>query len=125
MFIYVCASAAEFVPLELPDWTEQLKDAVPLQTRRGSLVILHNALIHYSNENNSGQVGIYLCSSLYQLSGRLHIFYKFIYLCLGYSYTYTPYIHTLILVHIYGSYIYMQTHTVYILYMHIIRHMTT
>jgi phytanoyl-CoA hydroxylase len=94
MFIYVCASAAEFVPLELPDWTEQLKDAVPLQTRRGSLVILHNALIHYSNENNSGQVGIYLCSSLYQLSGRLQIFYKFIYLYLGYYYTYTPYIHT-------------------------------
>ena len=57
LFRNVCIDnylSLEFVPLEAPDWTEQLKDAVPLQIRKGSLVILHNALIHYSNENNSG-----------------------------------------------------------------------
>ena len=47
-------SVTEFDPVELPDWKEQLKDAVPLHTSRGSLVILHNALIHFSNENHSG-----------------------------------------------------------------------
>eukprot|EP01036_Dinobryon_divergens_P024687 gene24687-33159_t len=45
--------STEFVPVELPNWTEQLKDAVPLLISRGSLVILHSAVIHYSNENHS------------------------------------------------------------------------
>ena len=43
---------SEFFPLEAPNWDEELKSAVPLQTKKGTLVILHNALIHYSNENN-------------------------------------------------------------------------
>jgi len=43
----------EFVPLESPDWSSELTSAIPLETPKGSLVLIHSALIHYSNENLS------------------------------------------------------------------------
>jgi phytanoyl-CoA hydroxylase len=41
----------EFVPQEPVAW--DLTGAVPLVIPKGSLVVLHSALVHYSNENNS------------------------------------------------------------------------
>lgn len=41
----------EFSPLEPIAW--DLSAAVPLETKSGSLVILHNALVHFSKENLS------------------------------------------------------------------------
>jgi phytanoyl-CoA hydroxylase len=41
----------EFVPFEPVAW--DTSDAVPLLIPQGSLVVLHNALVHFSNENNS------------------------------------------------------------------------
>jgi len=41
----------EFVPKEPIDW--DLSPAVPLECSQGALVILHNALVHYSAENTS------------------------------------------------------------------------
>ena len=40
-----------FMPPESPNW--DLSNAVPLEVGRGTLVILHRALIHFSNENVS------------------------------------------------------------------------
>lgn len=41
----------EFVPPEPKEW--DLTGAVPLEVGEGALVLLHNALIHYSAENRS------------------------------------------------------------------------
>lgn len=41
----------EFVPIEPVQW--DLSSAVPLEMKKGGLVILHNALVHYSAENVS------------------------------------------------------------------------
>ena len=41
----------EFQPLELVEW--DLKDAKPLEIPKGSLVILHAAVVHYSEGNTS------------------------------------------------------------------------
>jgi phytanoyl-CoA hydroxylase len=41
----------EFVPVDPIQW--DLTNAVPLPTKKGTLVILHNALVHYSAENTS------------------------------------------------------------------------
>lgn len=41
----------EFLPLEPVTW--DISTAVPLVIPKGSLVVLHNALVHFSNENNS------------------------------------------------------------------------
>ena len=41
----------EFVPLEPEQW--DISSAVPLVIPRGSLVVLHNALVHFSKENSS------------------------------------------------------------------------
>lgn len=40
-----------FIPPESPNW--DLSKAVPLEVGRGTLVIIHGALIHFSNENIS------------------------------------------------------------------------
>jgi phytanoyl-CoA hydroxylase len=45
------AQGTEFVPLEPVAWS--LEGAVPLEIPRGSLVLLHSALVHYSAENTS------------------------------------------------------------------------
>jgi phytanoyl-CoA hydroxylase len=45
------ATGAEIVPKEPVEW--DLKGAVPLETRKGALVILHGAVVHYSEENHS------------------------------------------------------------------------
>lgn len=45
------AEGTEFVPLEPVEW--DLSTAVPLVIPKGSLVVLHNALVHFSKENNS------------------------------------------------------------------------
>jgi len=44
-------SGTEFVPKEEISW--DLSTAVPLLTPRGSLVVLHSAVVHYSGENSS------------------------------------------------------------------------
>eukprot|EP01035_Chromulina_nebulosa_P017866 gene17866-23482_t len=41
----------EFVPLEPVEW--DLSQAVPLEISQGTLVIIHSALVHYSEENKS------------------------------------------------------------------------
>ena len=41
----------EFIPLEPDRW--DLSEAVPLVIPKGSLVVLHNALVHFSKENTS------------------------------------------------------------------------
>lgn len=41
----------EFIPSEIPTW--DMSEAVPLEIPKGSLVILHSALVHYSEENTS------------------------------------------------------------------------
>ena len=41
----------EFVPLEPVEW--DITDAVPLVIPKGSLVVLHSALVHFSKENHS------------------------------------------------------------------------
>ena len=41
----------EFVPVASEEW--DLTGAVPLLVPRGSLVVLHSALVHFSHENNS------------------------------------------------------------------------
>lgn len=45
------AQGVEFVPSEPVVW--DLSAAIPLETKRGALVVLHNALVHFSNENTS------------------------------------------------------------------------
>lgn len=44
-------SGTEFVPAKPIDYN--LADAVPLTVPKGSLVILHSAVVHYSAENTS------------------------------------------------------------------------
>lgn len=41
----------EFIPLEPIEW--DISKAIPLIIEQGTLVILHSALVHYSNENKS------------------------------------------------------------------------
>lgn len=45
-------SGTMFTPAEPVEW--DLTDAVALEVSRGSLVLLHHALVHYSAENRSG-----------------------------------------------------------------------
>ena len=54
------AKPTEFVPKDSVKWS--LTDAVPLEIPLGSLVLLHNALVHYSEENKSP--GKFVCNSL-------------------------------------------------------------
>ena len=42
----------EFIPAAEDAW--DLSNAVPLEVSAGSLVVLHNALVHYSESNTSG-----------------------------------------------------------------------
>ena len=46
-------SGTVFIPPDSPNW--DLSSAIPLCVPAGSLVILHGAVIHYSNENTSDQ----------------------------------------------------------------------
>lgn len=45
------AEGTEFVPVEPVEW--DISTAVPLEIKRGTLVVLHAALVHHSYENNS------------------------------------------------------------------------
>ena len=45
------AKGIEFVPKEPVKW--DLKDAVPLECPAGTLVLIHSALVHFSEDNTS------------------------------------------------------------------------